>query len=265
VKWSDVFLQNNISLQTLWPLLFVKRPFFIAHQTWLKRAGLEHLKRWFSGRATNFAISRAIGENLGYPATTVGNPFNDAVFRENAGVKRERDIVFVGRLVSDKGADVLIDALAILQGKGVAVSATIVGEGPEREALTRRARRVGVESRLTFSGSQTGEDLARLLNAHRLLVVPSRWPEPLGIVALEGIACGCVVIGSSGGGLPEAIGPCGRTFPNGDAQALASATQELLSNDSEFTKLRKGAEVHLARFRRGAVAENYLKLMNAKT
>lgn len=269
VKWCDVFLQNNISLRTLWPLLFVKRPLFITHQTWLGRSGerlsiVDRCKRQVSRFATNVVISQAVGDDLGQPATTIGNPFNDEVFRNIPESARNKDVVFVGRLVSDKGADVLIDALALLRAKGIAISATIVGDGPQREVLQRRAREAALTPSIAFPGSKTEEDLAAILNSHRLLIVPSRWPEPFGIVALEGIACGCVVIGSKGGGLPEAIGPCGRTVPNGDPWSLAGAIEELLANGSERERFREGAADHLAKFRRATVAEKYLRVMGAK-
>jgi len=268
VRWCDVFLQNNISLRTLWPLVFVRRPLFITHQTWLGRPGespsiMDRFKRRVSGLATNLVISQAVGDVLAQPATTIGNPFNDQVFRNIPESARDSDVVFVGRLVSDKGADILIDALALLKAKGIAISVTIVGDGPEREALERRARDT-VQS-IAFPGSKTDEDLARILNAHRILVIPSRWPEPFGIVALEGIACGCAVIGSSGGGLPEAIGPCGRTVPNGDPQALASAIEALLSSAAERERFREGSADHLTKFRRATVAERYLRLMEGKS
>jgi glycogen synthase len=268
VRWCDVFLQNNISLRTLWPLLFVKRPLFITHQTWLGRPGerrsiMDRFKRRVARLATNLVISQAIGDDLGLPAPTIGNPFDDKVFRNISESARDKDVVFVGRLVSDKGADILIDSLALLKAKGIEISATIIGDGPEREALQRRAR--DTVPSVAFPGSKMDEDLAHMLNAHRILVIPSRWPEPFGIVALEGIACGCAVIGSSAGGLPEAIGPCGRTVPNGDPKALASAIEELLSSAAERERFREGSADHLTKFRRATVAEKYLSVMGTKS
>jgi glycosyltransferase involved in cell wall biosynthesis len=102
-----------------------------------------------------------------------------------------------------------------------------------------------------------------LLNQHRILVVPSRWPEPFGIVAVEAIACGCVVVGSVEGGLPEAIGPCGLTFPNGETEALAGVLQQLLTNPNKLAALRANAAAHLAQFNRTHVARLYLDAMSA--
>ena len=106
-----------------------------------------------------------------------------------------------------------------------------------------------------------GAELAALLNRHQVLVVPSRWAEPFGIVALEGLACGCFVIGSEGGGLKEAIGPGGITFVNGDASALAGALQKALVNRLPVD--RPAVAAHLARHRPSAVAAGYLQELEA--
>jgi glycosyltransferase involved in cell wall biosynthesis len=118
-----------------------------------------------------------------------------------------------------------------------------------------------LQSQVEFAGPQHGEQLAKLLQQHQVLVVPSFWQEPFGIVALEGIACGCVIVGSAGGGLAEAIGPCGLTFPNGDAGALAKAMAKLLADSGERGRLRQHAPQHLARFTPRHVAGVYLESM----
>jgi glycogen(starch) synthase len=92
-------------------------------------------------------------------------------------------------------------------------------------------------------------------------LVPSVWHEPFGIVALEGIACGCAVVGTAGGGLPDAIGPCGVTVPNGDAAALAEAIAALLDDPDRIAAYRAAAPAHLARHRPRRVAEEYLRVM----
>ena len=263
VRWCDVFLQNNISLRTLWPLLFVRRPLFITHQTWITNAdgstGWQHrLKRFVLRYATSFAISQAIAERLPVPSVRVGNPYDDEVFKETSIGERNRELIFVGRLVSDKGVSVLLDALKSVDAKA---RLTIAGDGPERAALDRQVADLGLQSQVDFVGPRHGEELAKLLRQHQILVVPSLWQEPFGIVALEGIACGCVVVGSAGGGLAEAIGPCGVTFPNGDVAALANAISKLLAGADERARLRQNAASHLARFAPRHVAGLYLEAM----
>ena len=95
------------------------------------------------------------------------------------------------------------------------------------------------------------------------MAVPSRWAEPFGIVALEGIACGCVVVGTNLGGLPEAIGPCGVTVPNADTSAMARALRSLLENDRLRADYRSCAPVHLARHSRLEVARSYLRVLES--
>ncbi|HEX8897232.1 MAG TPA: glycosyltransferase family 4 protein [Chthoniobacterales bacterium] len=263
MRWCDVFLQNNISLRTLWPLLFVRRPLFITHQTWITNpdgsTGWQHsLKRFVLRYATSFAISGAIAESLPVPSIRVGNPYDDQIFKDASGA-RTRELIFVGRLVSDKGAGLFLEALKLVKTKP---RLTIVGDGPERAALEKKATDLQLQSQVEFAGAKHGEQLAQLLRQHQILVVPSLWNEPFGIVALEGIACGCVVIGSAGGGLAEAIGQCGLTFPNGNAQALADAIARLLDDPAERDRLRQNAPGHLARFTPRAVAAVCLETMS---
>jgi glycogen synthase len=266
VAWCDVFLQNNISLRTLWPLLFVRRPLFVAHQTWITNAngtiGWQHRLKLFVLRfAKSFAISDAIAEQLPTTAVTIGNPYNDEIFKDSHFGDRTRDLICVGRLVSDKGVDVLIDALSILRESGINARLTVAGDGPERAGLERQVAELGLQSQVEFIGNQSRRQLAEILNRHRILVVPSRWREPFGIVALEAIACGCVVVGSGEGGLPEAIGPCGFTFPNGDARALAKILEQLLKDPAQCEVLQRSAAAHLTRFKQRQVANIYLEAM----
>jgi glycogen(starch) synthase len=270
VAWSEIFLQNNISLRTLWPLVFVRRPLFVVHQTWIRNPRGEvgwqqRLKHFVLRFARSIAISRSIADQLPVSAVVIGNPYDDEVFVDHGG-NRSKDLIYVGRLVSDKGVDLLIEALSILRSRqvselrqsGTQAQLTILGDGPDHAKLQNQVRDLGLESSVEFIGTRTGPQLAEVLNQHRILVVPSRWPEPFGIVALEGIACGCVVVGSDQGGLPEAIGPCGVTFPNNDAGALANALAQLINDSARRDELRQNSSAHLARFTKRRVAEAYL-------
>ncbi|HWS99661.1 MAG TPA: glycosyltransferase family 4 protein [Pyrinomonadaceae bacterium] len=266
VRWCEVYFQPNVSLRGLWPLAFAPRPWVVSHNNWYARPGgrliwRDRLKHLLARKATGISVSRAVAAHVaGAPSVVIPNAYREDVFRLRPSVERNVEMVFVGRLVSDKGADLLLDALAQLKTRGLAPRLTIVGGGPEQEALRRQAEELGVADRVRFAGVRRGEELAQLLNAHRVMVVPSRWDEPFGIVALEGIACGCAVVGSEGGGLPDAIGPCGVTFPNNDAAALARALDDLLTNDAKLASLRAGADAHLARHRPREVARAYLKV-----
>jgi glycosyltransferase involved in cell wall biosynthesis len=266
LRWSDLFFQNNISLRSLIPALILRKPTLVVHQTWLQntRGGIgwhNRLKQFLLRRVTNVAISKAVADRLNAHSFVIGNPYDEAVFRLVPNLVRDKNLAFVGRLVSDKGGDVLLRALKFLENDNLFPDLTIVGSGPEEENLRRLAVELGLDRQLTFAGQKSGAPLAEILNQHRVLVVPSRWAEPFGIVALEGIACGCIVVGSEKGGLKEAIGPCGVTFENENARALAYQLKRLLNEPNLHANLRQQAAQHLAKFQSDAVAASYLRLM----
>lgn len=265
--WSDVTFHNNISLQVAWPLLLIRRPWVVAHHIWIPtNGGLGGLKgrlkqavlRW----AHCISISNAIAAHVNTPSTVIPNPYNDSLFRHLVDVPKANDLVFVGRLVPDKGVDILLRALQNLRTHGPhKPHLTIIGEGPEKEKLQRLVVELNIESSVSFVGQLQGEQLVRELNAHHILVVPSLWNEPFGIVALEGIACGCAVVASAGGGLEDAVGPCGLTFPNGDISALERRLEELLSKPNLVDELRQHAKRHLMKHSKAQVVSSYLAVI----
>ena len=269
IRWCEVYLQGNISLATLWPALLSRKPVLVVHHTWISRVdgriGWQDRLKLFATRLVrrNLAVSTALAATIPVRCGVVANPYRDDVFTEDSAAVRDRDLVFVGRLVSDKGCSILLEALARLAADAIRPALTVVGSGPELEDLKAQAMSSGLAGQVVFAGQKTGPELAALLNRHRILVVPSLWKEPFGIVALEGIACGCVVVGSSGGGLPDAIGPCGETFPNGDASALAETLRALLASPERISRLCNGAPAHLSRHTRSAVADAYLRELDA--
>ncbi|MDY6786209.1 MAG: glycosyltransferase family 4 protein [Cyanobacteriota bacterium] len=267
-RWCDIYFQACLSLKGLWPLFVAPKPLVATHQTWYRRLDgslgvQDRLKLAISKGATNIAASRAIAQHLPAPATVIPNPYADDIFHLMPNIVRDRDLVFVGRWVSDKGVDLLIEALYRLKLRGLAPNLTLVGSGPEEPQLRQQVRERGLSQQVDFVGLRVGKDLASLLNACRILVVPSRWHEPFGIVALEGIACGCVAIGSEGGGLKEAIGPCGTTFPNGDGEALTQILSDLLSNPEKLAPYKVEAQPHLKRYQTSTIVEEYLQIIEA--
>ena len=259
LRWCDVVFQNNISLRHLIPALLACEPVLLVHQTWMRNTRGEigwndQIKRLLVRRVRNVAISTAIARDVGAACEIIGNPYDDRLFGLLPGVARDRDIIFVGRLVSDKGADLLLSAVRAIEP---APSVTIVGSGPEEEKLRASARGLDV----LFAGAKSGHELTELLNRHHIIAISSRWAEPFGVVALEGIACGCIAVGSAAGGLPEAIGNCGLTFPNGNKHELRDRLQRLLTDPSLGDSLRANAPEHLERFRAGNVARRYLEIL----
>lgn len=269
-KWCDLLWQNNLSLRTLWPGLLLRRPVVITHQGSYCRApaGIDLIQRFKHAivrRTTSVAISNAVAECFSTDSTIIPNPYDARRFSPGTLIeKRPGDLIFVGRLVSEKGIDVLLKALVKLRAHGLSPQLTIVGAGPELPSMEQMAAALELNSQVIFAGLKREEELVTLLRQHKVLVVPSSYDEPFGVVALEGIACGCVVVGSRGGGLPKAIGPCGITVPNGNADALAQALEQLLLNPNEQKRLLIQAPEHLATFHPTTIAETYLTLFHSK-
>jgi glycosyltransferase involved in cell wall biosynthesis len=194
--------------------------------------------------------------------TVVPNAYDAGTFFSMPDVPRTEDLLFVGRLVSTKGADLLLDALADLQTRGLRPRLTITGDGPEAAALRGQVERLKLADQVTFTGTVSGPPLARLMNAHRILVAPSRPAEPFGIVALEGVACGCFVIGSNQGGLKEAIGPCGAVFANGSRAELAAALEAALKAPQPNADEQRNRQEHLIRHHPERVVAAYEEVLH---
>lgn len=265
-KWCDIYFQGCVSLKGIWPLLIIRRPWVVTHQTWYCRldsslAWQDYLKRYLTHFSINIPASFALAKQLKSSFTVIPNPYRDNIFYKIPEIHRDQELVFLGRLVSDKGVELLIEALANLKQLGVMPKLTIIGSGPEEFQLRQQVKDLNLVEQVNFVGAKVEQELTQLLNAHKILVVPSRWQEPFGIVALEGIACGCIVIGSEGGGLKEAIGPCGLTFPNGDVKALTATLREVLIHADQLSTYREKAELHLSLHKQAVVAKAYLKVM----
>jgi len=268
LRWSDVCLSASVSLRGLLPIIVSRTPLVVSHQITYDLATfgiVSELKKavtWFS---KNVCCSQAVQSRIPGRSVVIPNSYRSEIFKEYGDVRKDLDIVFVGRLVSDKGVTDLIDALGQLGQADFRPRLSIVGAGPERPLILARVEALGLGRQVTFTGTKRDSELARFVARHRVMAVPSRWAEPFGIVALEGIACGCVVVGTSLGGLPEAIGPCGVTVPNGDTSAMALALRYLLEDDSLRARYRCGAAVHLARHSRPNVARGYLNVLESAT
>lgn len=261
--WADVVFHNNISLRAAWPLLFVRRPWVVAHHIWIPRAcslkgAKGAFKRLILRGAIGIAISDAVAADFTTPCTVIPDPYDDEIFQSIAGIERNRHLAFIGRFVSDKGLPVLLEAMGHLAQRGLRLELSVIGSGPEEEAWRRLTAQLGLSDQVEFVGVKRGRELAELLNAHQVVVIPSLWKEPFGVAALEGMACGCVVVGSEGGGLKEAIGAAGLTFANGDAVALAAAIELALRDSGVADRCRAAVQAHLAQHTPPAVARRYL-------
>jgi glycosyltransferase involved in cell wall biosynthesis len=267
LRWCDIYLQFNVSLKAMWPLLLINRPFIFSHHSyygqshhgkvdWRSRIKLRVASRYF-----NIFVSEAIAKGMDGEGVIIPNPFNDALFYSENNTSRDTELAFVGRLVSDKGTGCLLQALATLKKKMITPRLSIIGAGPERARLEEMCLELDLRDQVRFLGAKSQSEISAILRRHRILVVPTVVAEGFGVVALEGLASGCVIVGSDQGGLPEAIGPCGLTFPNGDVNALAKKIEMALVDREIASRLLDGVELHLAKHRPALVAGRYLETM----
>ena len=269
-RWANIIFENNPSLRLSWPNMLFNKPSVVAIRTWIRRMDgsigfQDKLKKYWLKRAVGvIAVSDAVREKSWPKATVIGNPYRADLFKINPDVMRSYDFVFLGRLVSDKGADMAIKALELLKGKKqIPCNAilTIIGDGPDRKTLEKMAVELGLKANVVFRGNLTGASLVNCLNAHKYLIVPSIWDEPFGNIVLEGIACGCIPIVSDSGGLPEAVGSAGLTFERGNIRSLVEAIKMIINNTGLRDKLREAAPRHLSNHTTIVVAKKYLQVI----
>jgi glycosyltransferase involved in cell wall biosynthesis len=152
-------------------------------------------------------------------------------------------IVFSGRVTEAKGVSTFLRAAA-----RVDAPTEILGDGWSMPSARRLARSLGIEDRLTLRGWLDPAGLMRAYRRARVVVVPSHWPEPFGLVGLEAMVGGRPVVGSATGGIPEWLkhGSNGLLVAPGDVGELAGALSTLLS-DPEMAARMGAAGVERAR------------------
>jgi colanic acid/amylovoran biosynthesis glycosyltransferase len=190
--------------------------------------------------------------------------------RETAAPERPFSILCVGTLHEVKGQGYLVEACRLLAESGADVACTLVGDGPDRAALTEQIAASGLEERVTIVGRRTRGEVAELLSRANVLVSPSvptaeGKREGIPVVLMEAMASGVPVVASGISGIPELVEDetSGLLVPPRDPSALASALRRLHDDqalrerlaragrekvDREFD-VRKNADELVRRFR----------------
>lgn len=184
---------------------------------------------------------RVYGERVGIrnvPARVIPNGLQPSDFAKPALAGDATDILFIGELRDIKGVDVLLRALEILNRER-AVTATIVGSGPDAESLKALAAELKLSDRVRFPGAMPAAAAFRM---GRALAVPSR-AESFPYVVLEAGAAGLPLISTNVGGIPEIVAETDtRLIPSDNVTALADAIRVVLADPV-------GAEARAARLR----------------
>lgn len=154
---------------------------------------------------------------------------------------KSRRIICVGRLVPEKGFDLAVEAFARIHAEHPDARLVFAGDGPERTRLQARAGELGVTEAVEFLGWLNSQQLSGLFESSLMVLMPSRWREGFGLVALEAAVHARPVIAARVGGLPEVVleGETGLLVEKENIDELADAALSLL-RDPEYA-VRLGA------------------------
>jgi glycosyltransferase involved in cell wall biosynthesis len=157
-------------------------------------------------------------------------------------------IFFNGRIVSEKGADKLIEAAALLS-KNIPWKLIIAGDGPFLKEVKALAKKRALEDRIEFTGWLTPDQIARQYRQAAVVVVPSSWPEPFGIVGIEAMSYAKPVVAFHVGGIPEWLvdGHTGTLVPAFDLEKMAAAIEDLLGHKQKAKEMGQNGRNNVER------------------
>ncbi len=156
-------------------------------------------------------------------------------------------VAFVGRLVPEKGIDLLLRAVATIPE----VCCVIAGSGPEEATLRTLADHLDIRSRVRFTGQLPSVDIPALLCGVDILCLPSRttrrWAEQFGRVLVEAMSAEVPVVVTDCGEMRGVVGDCGRVVPQDDVEALSSALRALVVDEVGRRKLGRCGRARVER------------------
>lgn len=230
-----------------------------------------------AGRLLGWAMRQAdavsvVSEGLRQRALALGVPADKVVvasmgvdtglFAPPSGPVSRQGLLFVGRLVPEKGVAFLLQALADLLPRHPGLTLCVVGDGPLRGALEAQAEALGVAPAVTFRGALPPAALPALYGAAAVLVMPSE-QEGFGLVAAEALGCGCPVVAHDLPGIRDLVlpGQTGIMVAPGDVPALAEGIAALLADPPRAAAMGEAGRRHIvANYGWEAVAARYGRL-----
>ncbi len=184
-----------------------------------------------------------------------------------AGISKDRKtILYVGRIVREKGIFTLLDAFEKLRKQGKDVSLVLVGEGPLKEDLAKEVLRRKLNDRVKLAGFVDEKKLVSLYNSSDVFVLASHY-EPFGMVALEAMASRIPVVVSDVGGLSEIVedGITGVKVPASDPRALAEGILRVLDDPELAEQMTENAyRVVQERYRWDMIAEKTIEVYRTR-
>jgi glycosyltransferase involved in cell wall biosynthesis len=223
-------------------------------------------RRWLSKRVdANITISDHVATRLQLPRSRTiyygieeSNSLNSG---DSAPPSRPLEIAYVGRLVVEKGPEILLHAAKLLANPRNGIKLVFIGDGPERKRLEELAGTLQLKEVVKFTGDLRGSDLDRAVRNVGVVVMPSLCEETAGLSAIEQMMRGRVVIAADIGGLSEVVGNAGLKFAPGDWQALAACIQRVIADPSLAASLGSAARVRAMRlFTQDSMIQGHISL-----
>lgn len=167
--------------------------------------------------------------------------------------ERERLILFAGRTVADKGADLFVAAcrevLPRLKGwRAALIGADRFGFQSPDTPYVRRLKAEAAEAGIEWAGYRPHDEVLAAMARAAIVIVPSRWPEPFGLTALEAMACGAALIASPRGALPELAGSAALYIEPEPAGELAAAVAALAADPQQRALLGEAGRARAGAF-----------------
>ncbi len=181
---------------------------------------------------------------LDIPLPVITNGFDASLFVPSArGKSNTLRLIFVGRLVPQKGLDLLLEALAIVKDHLSSWHLSIVGDGPEKSTYQALAEHNGLAKNVDWLGWVPLESLPQIYNSHDLFVLPSRY-EGMPSVVVQAMACGCAILACDVFGIDELIteGETGRIAPINNPLVFAEKLMEMVKTDDLAAMGHTGSE-----------------------
>ncbi len=236
LKRADALLIGNSEAAEVWERKGYRKPMHLIPQFGVDPAIYYRRERVTKRKKTSVFKQRNVNPPS-QPALTIG---------------------YVGRLVEEKGIEILLHAVSKLQGPW---AVQILGGGPDRKRLEYVAQWLGIAPRVTFDQKMPSSHLPNYFSGLDVLVLPSltraNWKEQFGRVLIEAMACDVITVGARSGAIPEVIGEAGLTFGEGDVEELQVQLQCLLDDVPLRQELRKkGRQRVTDHYTQAAIAHN---------
>ena len=258
-EWADIIYHNNITLSLSSLKLKHFKKTIVTSQYWLdKENTFRYLmqKLFLILSVQNVFISKCIKKDINLSGEIIPNFYNEKLFFSmKSSSKKQKKILFVGRMTDEKGVDILIKAVKKIEKNLRNGDVSIIGPGNELNTYKKLAKELKIFHLFNFL-KKKNKELNKYYNSHKIHVVPSK-KEPFGIVTLEGCAAGCIGILSNMYGLSEFDKRIFQFYNNNNHTELAKVIKKNMITPKTINyHIRKK---YLSKYNLKTIGDKYLK------